>query len=73
LREIPGGVKLSARSKSAFDVHALAKLFGGGGHKKASGATIPGQTLTQVRARIVTAALDALAAGARLAAETRGG
>ncbi len=71
LREVSGGaVKLSARSKSAFDVHALAKQFGGGGHKKASGATITG-TLPQVCARVVTAALDALAAGARLAAETR--
>jgi len=72
LREVPAGaVKLSARSKSSFDVHALAKQFGGGGHKKASGATITGQTLPQVRARIISAALDALAAGARLAAETR--
>lgn len=61
VREIAsGGVKLSARSKGDFDVHALARRFGGGGHKKAAGATIPGG-LGDVRARLVAAALEALA------------
>lgn len=37
-----GGVKLSARSKTDFDVQRLARGFGGGGHVKAAGATLPG-------------------------------
>lgn len=58
LREVlSGSCKLSARSKTDYDVHALARLFGGGGHKKASGATIPG-ALSDVRARVVAAALE---------------
>ncbi|MDF1836474.1 MAG: bifunctional oligoribonuclease/PAP phosphatase NrnA [Planctomycetota bacterium] len=41
IREIESGVcKLSARSKSDFDVNRLARAFGGGGHVKASGATL---------------------------------
>ncbi len=60
LREVEGGqVKLSARSKSEFDVHRLAKGFGGGGHAKASGATVPG-SLSEVRARILAAAVAQL-------------
>jgi len=67
LREMAtGGVKLSARSKNAFDVHALARKFGGGGHKKASGATLTGMTLSEARAKLVAAALEDLAANARL-------
>lgn len=64
LREIEGGkVKLSARSKTTFDVHKLAGLFGGGGHVKASGATIQG-SLDDVRARVVAAAREQLGASA---------
>jgi phosphoesterase RecJ-like protein len=64
LREIQSGsCKLSARSKSAYDVNALARSFGGGGHKKASGATIPG-TLADVRARVLAAALEGFGAAA---------
>jgi phosphoesterase RecJ-like protein len=64
LREIQNGsCKLSARSKSAYDVHALARRFGGGGHKKASGATIPGK-LADVRAQLVAAALEGFGAAA---------
>lgn len=56
LRETePGSCKLSARSKTGFDVNRLARLFGGGGHVKASGATIQG-VLADVRARIIAAA-----------------
>jgi len=52
----------SARSKTDFDVNQLARRFGGGGHVKASGATIPG-ALADVRARVVAAALELLTAG----------
>ena len=62
LREVDGeSCKLSARSKTDFDVNALARRFGGGGHRKAAGATIPGR-LDEVRARVVAAACEALAA-----------
>jgi phosphoesterase RecJ-like protein len=56
LRELANGsVKLSARSKTDYDVNALARRFGGGGHRKASGATIDGR-LDDVRRRLVEAA-----------------
>lgn len=60
LRELADGAcKLSARSKTDFDVNRLARKFGGGGHAKASGATIPG-ALEDVRERLVEAALEQL-------------
>ena len=56
VRELePGRCKLSARSKTDYDVCALASRFGGGGHVKASGATIEG-SLEDVRRRLVEAA-----------------
>ena len=60
LRELEGGVcKLSARSKTDFDVNLLARRFGGGGHKKASGATLQGP-LAEVKGALVAAALEGL-------------
>lgn len=60
VREVDGGaVKLSARSKSAFDVNRLARAFGGGGHAKASGATVTG-ALAEVRERVLAAAVAQL-------------
>jgi len=56
-----GGVKLSARSKGAFDVNRLARVFGGGGHAKASGATFEG-SLASARAALLEAALEQLGA-----------
>ncbi len=42
-RELEGGeVKVSWRSTGAANVAALARSFGGGGHEKAAGATVPG-------------------------------
>src|SRR5439155_2850842 len=35
-----GGVKVSFRSRATVDVDAVAKQFGGGGHRLASGATL---------------------------------
>src|SRR4029079_5535166 len=65
LREIQNGsCKLSARSKTAYDVNALARRFGGGGHKKASGATIEG-ALGEVREKAVAAALEGSAPAAK--------
>ncbi|HED66253.1 MAG TPA: bifunctional oligoribonuclease/PAP phosphatase NrnA [Planctomycetes bacterium] len=56
IRELkPGLCKLSARSKTSYDVNRLARGFGGGGHAKASGATIEGD-LPEVRERLIHAA-----------------
>ena len=72
LREIErGSCKLSARSKTAFDVNQLARRFGGGGHVKAAGATVAG-SLPDVRARIVAAAVEMLTGGDGHAREAGG-
>ncbi len=57
LREMqPGICKLSARSKGGFDVNRLARGFGGGGHAKASGASL-NMPLSQAREQLVAAAI----------------
>jgi len=48
-------VKVSLRSVGAVDVAAFAKPFGGGGHKHASGLSLPG-SLPEVQARVLGAA-----------------
>jgi phosphoesterase RecJ-like protein len=58
----PGIVRVSFRSRGDFDVCAVAAGFGGGGHRNASGCTIPGNISDAERE--VTAALeDALGRG----------
>jgi phosphoesterase RecJ-like protein len=47
-------IKISFRSKGEVDVSRLAQIFGGGGHVRASGATIMG-TMEEAVARIVEA------------------
>jgi phosphoesterase RecJ-like protein len=60
VREIhPGLCKLSARSKTTFDVASLARTFGGGGHRKASGATLEGELADAAR-RVVQLAVQQL-------------
>jgi hypothetical protein len=45
LKELgPTEFRVSLRSKGAIDVAAVAKQFGGGGHKNAAGCTVPGTT-----------------------------
>jgi phosphoesterase RecJ-like protein len=56
-----GGVKVSFRSRSKVDVAQLAERFGGGGHKRASGATIQ-STLLEARSRVLEAVAAALEA-----------
>ena len=52
-KEQPDGtVNLSFRSKPGYDVAKLAFSLGGGGHKQASGATIPGP-LEEARKRVL--------------------
>ncbi|MBY0233049.1 MAG: bifunctional oligoribonuclease/PAP phosphatase NrnA, partial [Gemmataceae bacterium] len=56
-----GGIKASFRART-LDVARIAEQFGGGGHKLASGATLPGP-LEEAKRRVlaaVGAALDAL-------------
>ncbi len=55
-----GKCKLSARSKNDYDVNRLAREFGGGGHKKASGATIEG-SLDDVSKKLVECAMEGFA------------
>lgn len=50
--ESDGLCKVSFRSKDGCNVEKIAALFGGGGHEKASGATIPG-TIEQVKSVIL--------------------
>lgn len=52
-------VKISLRSRVGVDVAALAEQFGGGGHRQASGATLPGP-LTEATQRILSAVRTAL-------------
>jgi phosphoesterase RecJ-like protein len=56
LKELAGGrTKISLRSKGAVDVNRLARLFGGGGHRNASGAVVDAP-LDEVRPGVVEAA-----------------
>ena len=57
-----GKIKVSFRSVGDVDVAAFAQPFGGGGHAKASGASIPG-TLDQVQSQVLAAARRLLTNG----------
>jgi phosphoesterase RecJ-like protein len=56
-----GRVKVSFRSVGDFDAAGFAQRFGGGGHTKASGASMAG-TMDEVQQRVLAAARAALAA-----------
>ncbi len=58
IEQARGGVKVSFRARNGLDCSQLAARFGGGGHREAAGATIPGplssaveRVLSEVRAR----------------------
>jgi phosphoesterase RecJ-like protein len=53
----PESTKVSLRSRSDFDVRAIAEQFGGGGHRAAAGVTYPGG-----RDQVQRAVLDAVCA-----------
>jgi phosphoesterase RecJ-like protein len=58
----PAETKVSLRSSGATDVNEVARAFGGGGHVKASGATV-GLPLAEAVERVVrrvAAAVDAM-------------
>src|SRR3954447_12424167 len=55
LKESPEGIKVSLRAISTADVAAVANLFGGGGHRFASGFTARGsipEILSQIKAAL---------------------
>src|SRR5436189_5765316 len=54
-----GNVKVSFRSLGDVDVAELASAFGGGGHRKAAGASLEG-TLAEVQGRVLAAAREYL-------------
>ena len=63
LKELgPAEFRVSLRSKGAIDVAAVARQFGGGGHKNAAGCTVPG-TYAEARRAVVAAIGPAIAAG----------
>ncbi len=59
LEQPAGGIKVSFRSRSKVDVAAIAALFGGGGHRLASGATLQ-TTLAEAQTRVLDAVRKAL-------------
>ena len=58
-----GIIKCSLRARGDVDVQAIVKLFGGGGHKKAAGASLA-MSLTEAESAIEAAVKQALAAQA---------
>ncbi len=56
-----GEYRVSLRSNGEIDVAAVAKRFGGGGHKNAAGCTVPGPYAT-ARELITSLVLDAIEA-----------
>ena len=60
--------RVSLRSKGSIDVAAVARQFGGGGHKNASGCAVEGDYQT-ARASVLTAMAPAMAPGAGIDAD----
>jgi phosphoesterase RecJ-like protein len=57
-----GNIKVSFRSRKNLDCSRLAEQFGGGGHRAAAGATIPGP-IDFAQARVLDAVRAAINAG----------
>jgi phosphoesterase RecJ-like protein len=57
-----GGFKLSFRSRCAVDCNAVAREFGGGGHKAAAGAFVQG-SFEEVTARVLPVVRQAMSGG----------
>lgn len=54
IRETEDKIKLSFRSNGKYNVADIAAKFGGGGHIMASGATVCGKTLNEVKQEIIS-------------------
>jgi phosphoesterase RecJ-like protein len=59
LREEEGRVRVTMRAKTEADVSKIAMRFGGGGHTKAAGCTIPG-SIDEVKPLIIDAISEQL-------------
>jgi phosphoesterase RecJ-like protein len=62
-----GRIKVSFRSRSSVDCSSLAGRFGGGGHKAAAGAILPGP-FEAAHERVTTAVDEAVRAADKPAA-----
>jgi phosphoesterase RecJ-like protein len=60
IEQLRGGVKVSFRARNGLDCARLAGKFGGGGHREAAGATLPGSMAESVDRvlQVVRHALD---------------
>lgn len=65
IEQADGAIKVSLRSRDRINVAELARSFGGGGHARASGATLPGP-ITAARTAVLAAVEAALEAGPTL-------
>jgi bifunctional oligoribonuclease and PAP phosphatase NrnA len=59
IEQLRGGAKVSFRARNGLDCARLAGSFGGGGHRQAAGATLPGPMSENV-ARVLQAVRQAL-------------
>ena len=54
LVELKNSIKVSFRSKGNLNVNEIAKIFGGGGHKNASGTSIKDKTFDTLKEEIIS-------------------
>ena len=59
IEQLRGGAKVSFRARNGLDCSRLAAQFGGGGHREAAGATLPGPMAESVE-RVLQAVRQAL-------------
>jgi bifunctional oligoribonuclease and PAP phosphatase NrnA len=59
IEQLRGGAKVSFRARNGIDCSLLAAEFGGGGHRKAAGATLPGP-MSEIVARVLQVVREAL-------------
>ena len=59
IEQARGGVKVSFRARNGLDCARLAAQFGGGGHRAAAGATVPG-AMAEIVDRVLSAVRQAL-------------
>lgn len=60
VREVEDKVKISFRSNGKYRVDTIAALFGGGGHRMASGATVSEMSLEEAAERVRSACCEVL-------------
>lgn len=52
--ELPNGdIRVNLRAQGNYNIEPVARIFGGGGHKKASGCTISGMSLVEAEKAVV--------------------